>query len=396
MEAEERVHLGFVYNDDEGDEAVGDAYDFPSKVGGAPVWLDPRRTPQMHDGEDTRGSAEGLASGSRFLLQIYAPVDCDDGRAFHRTMYLFLPPVPPTGTSCGSEQPGGETEESVRSHWLYGANKAVAMRCQLPRRNEFYGYFSDEQEARRSEVDEDGNIVLRDRTEGDGATTVSARWSHIRGESFSEMPLEVGDESDEGDRDEDGDGLDIDEEDEEDDGKGWEYASGEDGEGDDDEMTIDEARQVEEFVDGECGASGGGGGGENDRQYEKFLKAIKPAPAQCLRYAFYKGAEPLWPRADARVEPADIPRCEYCGGERQFEFQILPQLLHYLKLDGKASECNSDADPSASRTSSEEAAGHLDWGTVAVYSCGNSCSPPDSVRERTSYVKEFVWVQPPI
>ena len=29
----------------------------------------------------------------------------------------------------------------------------------------------------------------------------------------------------------------------------------------------------------------------------------------------------------------DIPRCENCGGERQFEFQIMPQLLHFLRVD---------------------------------------------------------------
>lgn len=33
------------------------------------------------------------------------------------------------------------------------------------------------------------------------------------------------------------------------------------------------------------------------------------------------------------VDTENIPKCESCGGERQFEFQIMPQLLHYLKVD---------------------------------------------------------------
>ena len=33
------------------------------------------------------------------------------------------------------------------------------------------------------------------------------------------------------------------------------------------------------------------------------------------------------------VDSQNVPKCESCGGERQFEFQIMPQLLHYLNVD---------------------------------------------------------------
>ena len=167
-------------------------------------------------------------------------------------------------------------------------------------------------------------------------------------------------------------------------------------------MTIDEARQVEEFVEGEgrpAPGAGGAGDEENDRQYERFLKAIEPAPAQCLRYAFYDGAEPLWPRADARAAPADVPPCEHCGCRRRFEFQILPQLLHYLRLEGDADVVGVEDAGGGGRGGAGHAgdrAAALDWGTIAVYSCRNSCSPPDGGGERSGYVREFVWVQPPI
>ena len=29
---------------------------------------------------------------------------------------------------------------------------------------------------------------------------------------------------------------------------------------------------------------------------------------------------------------SDIPKCESCGSERRFEFQVLPQLLNHLKV----------------------------------------------------------------
>jgi hypothetical protein len=53
----------------------------------------------------------------------------------------------------------------------------------------------------------------------------------------------------------------------------------------------------------------------------------------------------------------------------------MPQILNFLGIDAS------------------DAAG-LDFGTVAVYSCSNSCALlPDG--ERCAYAEEFVFVQPP-
>ena len=41
--------------------------------------------------------------------------------------------------------------------------------------------------------------------------------------------------------------------------------------------------------------------------------------------------DPLWIRADHQP-PRTIPKCPYCHTERQFEFQLMPQLLHYLNV----------------------------------------------------------------
>ena len=49
--------------------------------------------------------------------------------------------------------------------------------------------------------------------------------------------------------------------------------------------------------------------------------------------------------------------------------QVMPQLLYYLKLD-----VVSDAS--------------VDWGTVLIYSCSESCTA-----DSCSYINDFVWKQ---
>ena len=145
--------------------------------------------------------------------------------------------------------------------------------------------------------------------------------------------------------------------------------------------------------------------------------------------------EPLWIRADHRP-PSTLPKCPYCNSERQFEFQIMPQLLHYLTVTSatatttaKANLTNNhavletlrqtetileqfhpsnippalvehqqsiieqrrqqlllrdnednSAEQSRKPSGKDEIAKDLlrpphDWGVVVVYTCPNSCSP---------------------
>lgn len=63
----------------------------------------------------------------------------------------------------------------------------------------------------------------------------------------------------------------------------------------------------------------------------------------------------------------DIPKCDECGQERQFEFQVMPQLINYLKL--------------------EDVLHSVDWGILAIYTCKDSCTP------QSKYLREFVWKQ---
>ncbi|EOD24110.1 hypothetical protein EMIHUDRAFT_78371, partial [Emiliania huxleyi CCMP1516] len=81
---------------------------FPSKLGGAPAWLDPVNLP-------TERQLRCGASGEplRFVAQVYAAAS-DEPHAFHRSILLFLSPHGPSLSRPGA----------VR-----------AFRCQLPRDN---------------------------------------------------------------------------------------------------------------------------------------------------------------------------------------------------------------------------------------------------------------------
>ena len=45
----------------------------------------------------------------------------------------------------------------------------------------------------------------------------------------------------------------------------------------------------------------------------------------------------LWVSDEAIPTEADLAKCDNCGAERSFEFQILPQNLNHLKVSSKAS-----------------------------------------------------------
>lgn len=111
-----------------------------------------------------------------------------------------------------------------------------------------------------------------------------------------------------------------------------------------------------------------------DKTFLRFQKRIQIEPSQILRYARTdKDAPPplpLWVNDADR--PLSVPACELCGSERTFEFQIMPQLLHYVGGDA----CG------------------LDFGTVVVYSCDASCDlGQDGEKGSGGLVEEFIWKQ---
>ncbi|KAK3090406.1 hypothetical protein FSP39_011610 [Pinctada imbricata] len=104
---------------------------------------------------------------------------------------------------------------------------------------------------------------------------------------------------------------------------------------------------------------------EEDEVFLYFRKRTQHEPEQVLRYN--KGGCPLWVSKENSPSDTDIPKCEECGSDRQFEFQVMPQLLNFLKVDSLEKS--------------------IDWGTLCVYTCKDSCD----IGSR--YSKEFVWKQ---
>ncbi|CAA2962991.1 programmed cell death 2 [Olea europaea subsp. europaea] len=99
---------------------------------------------------------------------------------------------------------------------------------------------------------------------------------------------------------------------------------------------------------------------------DDFAEIISRAPEQVLRYCRSAKAKALWPVYSGQPSRSDIPACNYCGGTRGVDFQVLPQLLYYFGVQ-------NDVDS-------------LDWATIVVYTCEASC-----IGE--GYKEEFAWVQ---
>ncbi|XP_016068418.1 PREDICTED: programmed cell death protein 2, partial [Miniopterus natalensis] len=101
-----------------------------------------------------------------------------------------------------------------------------------------------------------------------------------------------------------------------------------------------------------------------DRIFQEFKTKIALEPEQILRYG--RGLAPIWISGENIPQEEDIPDCP-CGAKRIFEFQVMPQLLNYLKADRLGRS--------------------VDWGILAVFTCAESCSLG------TGYTEEFVWKQ---
>ena len=86
---------------------------------------------------------------------------------------------------------------------------------------------------------------------------------------------------------------------------------------------------------------------------DDFYQRILRVPSQCIRYAY--GSRPLLPSVKTRGKShanlrKEIPKCNACNGNRLFELQLMPPLLNVI------GDTNN-----------------MDWDTVLVYSCENSC-----------------------
>ncbi|GLD61679.1 programmed cell death protein 2-like protein [Lates japonicus] len=127
------------------------------------------------------------------------------------------------------------------------------------------------------------------------------------------------------------------------------------------------------------GGEVGGGGGEEkyektgakhgDAIFSRFMKKISLCPQQILRYC--RSGTPLFISEPPPNMAQVVSACSSCGGSRTFELQLMPALVSLLQRKDGGSEVE------------------LEFGTVLVYTCTNSCWTAGS----GSAVEEFCFVQ---
>ncbi|RKP28117.1 programmed cell death protein 2 [Syncephalis pseudoplumigaleata] len=352
------VQLGFAeqVEEDERDEAFGHEA-FPSKIGGRPTWLNPTKPLP----------AERVLCGvckdpMTFLLQLYAPED-QPAEAFHRTIYMYCCPK------------GACHQASWRDCFR-------VLRSQLPRDNP-----DDEEE----EEEDDAPIWQLSCTPGVVCAVCglhgSKQCSRCRGVFYCSRTHQILDWTVGGHREACGKASILPEmaasmaarrdrclfaE--------REIVSEPEGEGEQavrtDALEIphrmaetyakqDKEALEEEYEDTEVHV---------DDAFLAFQQRIARYPDQVIRYARVdytkQPSRPLWVSDLGLPSMAeDITPCSYCGAERTFEFQVLPQMLNFLRIDHAATDA-------------------LDWGTLVVYTCTRNCHVPDE-----SYMDELVWRQ---
>ncbi|KAK2842831.1 hypothetical protein Q5P01_013031 [Channa striata] len=134
----------------------------------------------------------------------------------------------------------------------------------------------------------------------------------------------------------------------------------------------------ERVVVGQLDGDEGGGGEEKyektkarhgDVIFSKFMKKISLCPQQILRYC--RGGTPLFISESPSNMAQVVSACSSCGGSRTFELQLMPALVSLLQRVSGSAEVE------------------LEFGTVLVYTCTNSCWTAGS----GSAVEELCLVQ---
>ena len=110
--------------------------------------------------------------------------------------------------------------------------------------------------------------------------------------------------------------------------------------------------------------------------FSRFMKKISICPEQILRYCW--NGKPLFISEPPSNMTQMVPLCSSCGGPRTFEFQLMPALVSLLQP--KDSRTTTDCAPSEV----------LEFGTVLVYTCRNSCWTSGSSNTPR---EEFLFVQ---
>ncbi|KAI9480630.1 MAG: programmed cell death protein 2 [Benjaminiella poitrasii] len=129
-----------------------------------------------------------------------------------------------------------------------------------------------------------------------------------------------------------------------------------------------------------------------DKQFEKFTERLEYAPSQCVRYEF--NGEPLFYSALQPLQQQSIASpCKYCHGPRVFEFQLMPNVLSILPTTEYATKDQPKVntkkmDP---KTLLDSWNVGMEFGTILVFVCQKDCHPGSM--EDVAYMEEAIIVQ---
>ncbi|KAJ2515920.1 hypothetical protein H4217_004894 [Coemansia sp. RSA 1939] len=262
------------------------------------------------------------------LLQLYAPED-EPAAAFHRMLYVFI---------C----------RNGRCHKTTAGGYMRVFRFQLSENNGIYGRKDVESTAKSTSPSSDSNGCTDEEYESEDdiefaanvmpdiivRATISLPIGNMGiGSNAALMDIDVENNGNTGDSDDDFD---------------------------DDPHDIDGIAHNDKALVPVNNERADDSAVDVDSEFLAFQSRIARNTDQVIRYArspfSNKTGEPLYVSSMEKPKiDVDVPRCGHCGATREFEFQIMPQLLNYLSIDS--------TDPSS-----------IDWGTLLVYTCPRNCS----------------------
>ncbi|MES1909320.1 MAG: hypothetical protein MHM6MM_002077 [Cercozoa sp. M6MM] len=349
------VYLGFAVSQLHPDALLRQY--FPSKIGGSPAWL----SAELPSGDELK--CKHCGDNMRFLAQIYAPMrELDTDRAFHRTLFLF---------AC------------AKATCLL-KKSAVVLRSQLPLRNEFFDEeapdFPDADLEEAVEFDD----VSRDSLQIPDFDFIEYPQFDISTEEDETVVPSITEVAQEEDSKRSGISKLTPEERAQANEALRQYTEAmKDQNSDVRQITVEELEQYENRSR------------NDDMEFERFQRVVKHHPEQVLRYQ--PGGVALWAgssdkasvnendRSDAALQEAredaeeekndesnafvQVPVCSLCGADRQFEFQLMPTFMSVVGVGFAPND--------------------MDFGTIAVYTCSQSCDIGNK------YVTEYAHVQRP-